>query len=162
MKSSFIRTSAVAGMTALAGLAIAACSPSLQNASDLKVDTATEFQASSSPATTGTSATGTASATTVAVASGAPSFIDCVAAPAQTPETVSLSCADDSDSLTTIEWAEWGTTEATGTGIRETLNPVTGQVVTAEDVEIILATPIEGAQGLVFTELTVNGELVAP
>lgn len=166
MTSSFIRTFAVAGMTGIAGLAMAACSPSLENPSDLKVDTATEFQAPSSQAApTGASATGTTSAaaeTTVAVAAGAPSFIDCVAAPAQTPETVSLSCADDSDSLTTIEWTEWGTAEATGTGTRETRDPVTGQVASEEDVEIVLATPVQGVQGLVFTEITIDGEVVAP
>lgn len=166
MKPSFLRTSAVTGMTAVAALAIAACSPALENPSTEKVDTATSFAA----ATTAAETTGTAEATptedaadtTAEAAAGDPSFIDCVAAPVQTPNAVSLSCADNSDNLVDIDWEEWGAEEATGTGTREVLDPETGEVEAEDDIEIILATPFEGAQGLVFTEITVDGVIVNP
>lgn len=155
MKSSRFRISVVTGLTAIGALAITACSPALENPSDLKVDTATEFAAPSS----GTTAT--TSATAAAVEAGAPSFIDCVSAPEQTPETVSLNCTDNSDNLVAIEWEEWGTEEATGTGTRETMDAA-GEVTSTESTEIVLAAPFEGPQGLVFTEITVDGAVITP
>lgn len=168
MKSSRFRISVVTGLTAIGALAMTACSPALENPSDLKVDTATEFSAPSSEATAASSATtaeNAAGSTTTAGADvvevGAPSFIDCVAAPVQTPATVSLNCADDSDSLVAIVWEEWGAEEATGTGTRETMDE-TGEVTTVESTEIVLAAPFQGPQGLVFTEITVDGAVVTP
>lgn len=165
MKSSRFRISVVTGLTALGALAVTACSPALENPSDLKVDTATEFSAAPSEAAATTTATtgepGTAATDADVVEAGAPSFIDCVAAPVQTPDTVSLNCADNSDSLMDIEWDQWGADEATGTGTRETVDE-TGEVTTVEATEIVLATPFEGPQGLVFTEITVDGAVVTP
>lgn len=168
MKSSRFRISVVTGLTALGALAITACSPALENPSDLKVDTATEFSASPSEAAATSTATtgepgaeGTAATDADVVEAGAPSFIDCVAAPVQTPDTVSLNCADNSDSLMGIEWDQWDTDEATGTGTRETVDE-TGETTTVEATEIVLAAPFEGPQGLVFTEITVDGAVVTP
>lgn len=163
MKSSFVRPSVAAGIAAVVGLAIAACSPALENPSDLKVETATEFQAPSPAAgSTGTTGTSAAETTTVQADATAPSFIDCVAAPAQTPETVTLNCADSSDLLVEIEWDKWEADEATGTGTRETLDATTGETTVEEDIEIILATPISAVQGLIFSEISVDGEIVTP
>ncbi|QGU06867.1 hypothetical protein COCCU_04605 [Corynebacterium occultum] len=166
MKSSFIRTSAAAGIVALAGLAITACSPSLENPSDLKVETATEFQAQAATGTTTAAATGTATTaaatTAVEAAADAPSFIDCVAAPAQTPETVTLNCADSSDLLVEIEWDKWEADEATGTGTRETVDAATGETTTEEEIDIVLTAPISGVQGLVFSAISVDGQVVNP
>lgn len=174
MKSSFIRTSVVTGVTAAAAIAVTACSPQLENPSDEKVETATEFSyppggepagpTAPADATTTTGATTAAAATAAngVVEPGAPSFIDCVAPPVQTPETVSLNCADNSDTLTEIDWEQWGTEEASGTGTRETTDPATGETSTEENVDVTLAAPIEGAQGPVFTEITVDGQVVTP
>ncbi|MGD7001778.1 hypothetical protein [Corynebacterium halotolerans] len=166
MKSSFIRTSVVTGLTAISALAVAACSPALENPSDEKVDTATGFAAPSGTAaasTTGASSTATTTAAggTAVAEAGAPSFIDCVAAPAQTPDTVSLDCTNNSDALVEIEWQEWGAEEATGTGTRETMDTA-GETTSEDNVEIVLASPFAGPQGLVFTEITVDGEIVTP
>lgn len=167
MKSSRFRIAVVTGLTAVGALAITACSPALENPSEQKVDTATEFSATPSEAaattatTTEPGATGTAATEADVVEAGAPSFIDCVAAPVQTPDTVSLNCADNSDSLTDIEWDQWGADEATGTGTRETVDE-TGEVTTVEATEIVLATPFQGPQGLVFTEITVDDAVVTP
>lgn len=171
MKSSLLRTSAVTGMAAVAALAITACSPALENPSPDQTNTATEAADTTTPGATGTAeatdtdTTGTAEPTaaeTAEAAAGDPAFIDCVAAPVQTPNAVSLSCADNSDNLVDIDWEEWGVEEATGTGTREVLDPETGEVEAEDDIEIILASPFEGPQGLVFTEITVDGVIVNP
>lgn len=157
--TSLSRKLLITGTTAVAALAITACSPANQVDSDTKVNTATGVAAPSTSATS--SAVSTTGATTTAVAAAdLPGYIDCVAAPAQEPVTISLNCADNSDQLTEIEWDAWDEDGATGTGARITLSPAGEQEVTQE-VEVELTFPTETSQGLVFSQVEVDGQLVA-
>lgn len=152
--TSLSRKLLITGTTAVAALAITACSPPHQVDSELKVDTATGVAAP-------TKSTSTSSAsTTVVAAEDLPGYIDCVAAPAQEPATISLNCADNSDQLTAIEWESWDEDTATGTATRIIFTPA-GAQETTEDVEVELSFPTETSQGLVFSQVEVDGEAIA-
>lgn len=143
----------ITATTAVAALAITACSPALEVDSETKVNTATGVAAPSKSAST----TG---ATTTAVADAdLPGYIDCVAAPVQEPVSISLNCADNSDQLTDIDWESWDETGATGSGSRIILSPAGEEEVT-EDVEVELSFPTATSQGLVFSQVTVEGVAV--
>lgn len=154
-----IRQVAAAGAAAVTALALAACVPPNENPSDEKVDTATEY---SGPVGTPVEETPTVNVAAVpttgvnATDAEVPGFIDCVAAPVEEPSTITLNCADGSDQLVDIEWVEWGEDEATGSGTRQT--PAGEE----EDVDVLLSVPTTSPQGLVFTQITVDGVLVAP
>lgn len=160
-----IRQVAAAGAAAVAALALAACTPPNENPSDVKIDTATEYsgpvgtptaEAAAEETTEATTpATGTAAAGAQAGAE-APGFIDCVAAPVEEPTTITLNCADGSDQLINIEWTEWDEESAVGTATRQ--SPEGAQ----EDVDVLLSLPTTSPQGLVFTQITVDGVLVTP
>ena len=155
--TSLSRKLLITGTTAVAALAITACSPT-EIDSDLKVDTATGVAA---PTSATTSAASTTSATTTAVAAeDLPGYIDCVAAPAREPQTISLNCADNSDQLTAIEWDTWDEDAATGTASRIIFTPEGTQEIT-EGVEVELTFPTETSQGLVFSQVEVDGQVIA-
>lgn len=153
--TSLSRKLLITGTTAVAALAITACSPSEAD-SDLKVDTATGVAA---PTSITTSAASTATTTAVAAAD-LPGYIDCVAAPAQEPQIISLNCADNSDQLTEIEWDAWDEDAATGTASRIIFTPEGTQEIT-EGVEVELTFPTETSQGLVFSQVEVDGQVIA-
>lgn len=156
--TSLSRKFLITATTAVAALAITACSPALEVDSETKVNTATGVAApSKSASTTGATTTG---ATTTAVADAdLPGYIDCVAAPVQEPVSISLNCADNSDQLTDIDWESWDETGATGSGSRIILSPAGEEEVT-EDVEVELSFPTATSQGLVFSQVTVEGVAV--
>ncbi|ANE03607.1 hypothetical protein [Corynebacterium crudilactis] len=134
------------GATALAAIALVACTPPNQNDSDLKVATATGVKAP-------------AKSTSTAAATDAPGYIDCVAAPTQQPSEISLNCAMDIDQLTDISWSAWTADSATGTGTRVVVSD-TGEETETEDVAVKLSFPTQSSQGLVFTQVTVDGQVV--
>lgn len=146
---------AVVGAAALA-LALAACSPPNEQPSDLKVDTATEFVAAPSRATSSTS-------TPVDPAS-LPGVIECVGSPELRPGSLALTCADANDRLIDITWDEWTATSASGTATRETndCDPdcARGTFGKTRGVEVELSEPVRSPQGLVFTRLVVDGDVI--
>ncbi|GAB2505395.1 hypothetical protein CATRI_04125 [Corynebacterium atrinae] len=131
-------------------LVLAACTPPNENPSDLKVDTATQFQAP------------TSSARPTLDTANLPGVIDCVGTPDYEPTTLSLACAGNNDRLFNIDWETWTEESATGIASRETntCDPTCadGTFETTRNVEVELSAPIQGPNGLVFTALTVDGE----
>lgn len=149
-----IRRIATVGVASVAALALAACTPPNENPSDIKIDTATEYAGPAEAETRPASGTGD---TTVAdTVEELPGFIDCVGTPSEEPEVITLDCVSYADQLTNIEWEEWGGDEAVGTGLR--LSAV-GQ---EDDVEVVLSTLTTTPQGVVFSQITVDGEIVTP
>ncbi|WP_080795773.1 hypothetical protein [Corynebacterium pacaense] len=138
-----IRACAVVGTAVLASVLLSACSPPNQVDSDLKIPTATGRTIS--PAVTGDSI---------------PGFIDCVSAPVRAPESLSLTCTDTDDRLTAIMWTSWDQDHAEGTGTR-TLIDATGTETTTADVAVELSEPTETSQGLVFSRVSINDEVIA-
>lgn len=165
-----LRRIATVGVASVAALALAACTPPNENPSDIKVDTATEYdgphEAETRPASGTDEDTTTANGTdedadaeaedTDVAAAELPGFIDCVGTPAEEPEVITLDCVTYADQITNIEWEEWGEDEAVGTGLRlSTL----GQ---EDDVEVVLSSLTTTPQGLVFSQIAVDGEIVTP
>lgn len=156
--TSLSRKLLITGVTAAAALAITACTPPNENDSDAKVDTATGVAA---PTTETSARTTTTAGTTTAIASAElPGYIDCVAAPTREPQVISLNCADNSDQLTAIEWVSWDEDGATGTGTR-IVTATVGEEEVTEDVEVELSAVTETSQGLVFSQVEVDGQVVA-
>lgn len=156
--TSLSRKLLITGVTAAAALAITACTPPNQNDSDVKVDTATGVAA---PTTETTARTTGAEGTTTAVAvADLPGYIDCVAAPTREPQVISLNCADNSDQLTAIEWVSWDEDGATGSGTR-IITTTVGEQEVIEDVDVELSAVTETSQGLVFSQVEVDGQVVA-
>ncbi|MBD8030811.1 hypothetical protein [Corynebacterium gallinarum] len=156
--TSLSRKLLITGVTAAAALAITACTPPNENDSDAKVDTATGVAA---PTTETSARTTTTAGTTTAIASAElPGYIDCVAAPTREPQVISLNCADNSDQLTAIEWVSWDEDGATGTGTR-IVTATVGDEEVIEDVDVELSAVTETSQGLVFSQVEVDGQVVA-
>lgn len=156
--TSLSRKLLITGVTAAAALAITACTPPNENDSDAKVDTATGVAA---PTTETSARTTTTAGTTTAIASAElPGYIDCVAAPTREPQVISLNCADNSDQLTAIEWVSWDEDGATGTGTR-IVTATVGEEEVIEDVDVELSAVTETSQGLVFSQVEVDGQVVA-
>ena len=156
--TSLSRKLQLTGVTAAAALAITACTPPNENDSDAKVDTATGVAA---PTTETSARTTTTAGTTTAIASAElPGYIDCVAAPTREPQVISLNCADNSDQLTAIEWVSWDEDGATGSGTR-ILTTTVGEQEVIEDVDVELSAVTETSQGLVFSQVEVDGQVVA-
>lgn len=156
--TSLSRKLLITGVTAAAALAITACTPPNENDSDAKVDTATGVAA---PTTETSARTTTTAGTTTAIASAElPGYIDCVAAPTREPQMISLNCADNSDQLTAIEWVSWDEDGATGSGTR-ILTTTVGEQEVIEDVDVELSAVTETSQGLVFSQVEVDGQVVA-
>lgn len=139
----------VSATTALAAVALVACSPN-EIDSELKVPTATGVSLPSK---------NVFATSTVTADEDAPGYIDCVAAPIQQPAEISLNCAMDIDRLTDISWSEWDADSATGAGTR-IVTTADGQETETEDVEVELSFPTESSQGLVFTQVTVDGQVL--
>ncbi|GAB3694692.1 hypothetical protein [Corynebacterium nasicanis] len=116
------------------GVVVSACSPPHEQASALKVDTATATRV-------------TPTATTAAPL---PGVIDCVGAPEHQPATLALSCLNDEDKLVDISWERWSSTTAVGTAVRETGSTRT------RDVRVELSAPVTTSQGLVFSAIAVD------
>ena len=152
--SRYSRSFAAVAAASLAGFALAACSPQLENPSTEKVDTALEQDADtvgvdSATETTGTeTTTATETETVAATAVSEVSFIDCVSVPAQEPEQVTLDCANPVNAVTAITWTEWDEDDATGTGTNQTTGAVS---------EVVLSAAEETDEGMVFTTITVDG-----
>lgn len=156
--TSLSRKLLITGVTAAAALAITACTPPNENDSDAKVDTATGVAA---PTTETSARTTTTAGTTTAIASAElPGYIDCVAAPTREPQVISLNCADNSDQLTAIEWVSWDEDGATGTGTR-IVTATVGDEEVIEDVDVELSAVTETSQGLVFSQVEVDGQVLA-
>lgn len=151
--TSLSRKLLITGVTAAAALAITACTPPNENDSDAKVDTATGVAAPTTETSARTTPTAIASAEL-------PGYIDCVAAPTREPQVISLNCADNSDQLTAIEWVSWDEDGATGTGTR-IVTATVGDEEVIEDVDVELSAVTETSQGLVFSQVEVDGQVVA-
>lgn len=138
------------------GVLISACSPPNERPSDLKIDTATEFVAAPAP----TSSTTGRPVDPLSL----PGVIECVGSPEMRPPSLALACADANDLLTNITWDEWTTTSASGTAVRETNNCepncARGRFEKTRGVEVELSEPVRSPQGLVFTKLVVDGDVI--
>ncbi|MDY3127113.1 MAG: hypothetical protein SOW59_03140 [Corynebacterium sp.] len=151
----FSRTT-VFGLTALASLALAACSPPGEVDSDVKVDNASTFTnttSTSSARATTTSAEPTATASATAGAEQV-AFIDCVSIPTVEPASITLDCVNNQDVISNIEWTSWDDTTAQGTGSRAN---AAGRTV---DADIVLSQPAVTTEGVVFTQIEVDGDVV--
>ncbi|AIG63899.1 hypothetical protein CATYP_03635 [Corynebacterium atypicum] len=135
----------------VAGAALTACTPPHENDSALKVDTATE-----APAEQGTSQTAQSPAASAAGAHAQPAdgelpgYANCAAAPTVRPASITLDCVQMTGFVTGIQWQEWTTQSATGTGQRG-----------AKTVTVELSEPAsaEGGQGgTTFTAIAIDGE----
>lgn len=155
------------GMTAVAALAIAACSPPGEVDSDIKIDNASTFENQNAPETSAASeseepsadASAEPSAAVDAAAGEEVQFIDCVATPVTEPVEVSLDCAANTDLVSEITWESWDAEGAEGTGTRVTDGT---EATEGEEVSITLSQPAETGNGLAFTQIEVDGELVTP
>lgn len=168
---------AAAGVTAIAAVVLAGCTPPHQNPSDLKVDTA-ETQAADSLASSGkTGQTSAASATNVAEASAiresatasetatavqasdkTPLVDNCGDTGLERPGRLNLDCKESRETLDDIVWDTWDEKGATGTATRITKNP--DRVI--EDSKVSLGGPQVVDGRLVFTVITVDGTPINP
>ena len=151
----FSRISAL-GVTAAAAFAIAACTPPGEVDSDVKIDNASTYEnqtstAGSSSESTSANPSAEPSATDEAAAGRQAQFIDCIAAPVTEPTEISLDCTNNTDIVTDIDWESWTAEEAEGTGVR-------GE----DEVTVVLSQPTQTQTGLAFTQIEVDGEVVAP
>jgi len=167
---------AVAGVAALAALALAGCTPPHQNPSSEKVDTATtqdpnSLKGAGTSATTAGTATSTATATNVTAANAvkeqetseaavaaAPVFNNCGATDLVRPDRLTVDCENQDDFLENIVWDQWGEDLAEGTATRVVTSPDNRE----EGVKVVLGNPeiVDGKP--VFTTVTVDGQPVVP
>ena len=155
MKRSSLYTALV---SAVIGLTLASCSPPHQVDSHKRVDTATSVTAGQGGASRAVSAASTNKTSNAHPAPAAGS------APTQ-PNYIALACGDNNDRLVNITWSRWDATEAVGTATRETNtclpNCADGHIESANNVEVKMGVPTETDQGMTFTQLTVNNEVIA-
>src|SRR5699024_206288 len=97
------------------------------------------------------SASAEPSTTAEAAAGEQAQFIDCVAAPVTEPTSISLDCTSNSDLVTEISWESWEAETAEGTGTRGN-----------DEVAVVLSQPTQTENGLAFTQIEVDGEVVTP
>ena len=144
---------ATLGATAAAAFAIVACSPPGEVDSDIKLDNASTFENQSSSASSSESESASAEPSTTAEAAAGEQaqFIDCVAAPVTEPTSISLDCTSNSDLVTEISWESWEAETAEGTGTRGN-----------DEVAVVLSQPTQTENGLAFTQIEVDGEVVTP
>ena len=142
---------ATLGATSAAAFAIVACSPPGEVDSDIKLDNASTFENQSSSASSSESASAEPSTTAEAAAGEQAQFIDCVAAPVTEPTSISLDCTSNSDLVTEISWESWEAETAEGTGTRGN-----------DEVAVVLSQPTQTENGLAFTQIEVDGEVVTP
>lgn len=166
---------AVAGVAALAALALAGCTPPHENPSSEKVDTATTQDPTSlkgAGATTAAQATSSARATNVTQANelnkdkgtavvsaeGTPTFNNCDATGLLRPDRLTVDCQNQDDFLEDIVWDQWGENLAEGTATRVVVSPDNRE----EGVKVVLGSPQIVNGELVFTTVTVDGQPVVP
>lgn len=159
---------AVAGVAALAALALAGCTPPHQNDSAEKVDTATSQDPTSlkgAGATTSAKATNVTEArqaqeqaTSSPAAAGAPVFNNCGATGLVRPDRLTVDCQNQDDYLEDIVWDQWNEDIAEGTATRVVVSPDNRE----EDVKVVLGNPENIDGQLVFTTVSVNGQPVVP
>lgn len=119
--------------------------------SDLDDDEDSELAAASGDSATGSSgATKTTSSRKVAV--NKIGFINCLGSPERKPAYVVLDCADPDERLTKIKWTSWESDSA----------KASAQNTDNQEVSLVLRSPVESAQGTVFSEILVDGQLVTP
>lgn len=165
MKRSSLYTALV---SAVIGLTLASCSPPHQVDSHKRVDTATSVtagQGGASRAVSAASTNKTSNAHPAPATGSAPTYIDCTGAPVTQPNYIALACGDNNDRLVNITWSRWDATEAVGTATRETNtclpNCADGHIESVNNVEVKMGVPTETDQGITFTQLTVNNEVIA-
>ena len=162
---------AVAGVAALAALALAGCTPPHQNPSSEKVDTATTQDPNSLKGASTATTTGTATATNVTAANAvkeqktseaavaaAPVFNNCGATDLVRPDRLTVDCENQDDFLENIVWDQWGEDLAEGTATRVVTSPDNRE----EGVKVVLGNPEIVAGKPVFTTVTVDGQPVVP
>ena len=107
-------------------------------------------------AASGDSATGSSGATKTTssrkVAANKIGFINCLGSPERKPAYVVLDCADPDERLTKIKWTSWESDSA----------KASAQNTDNQEVSLVLRSPVESAQGTVFSEILVDGQLVTP
>ena len=92
-----------------------------------------------------------------------PQFIDCVGVPSPQPSIISLDCIKNSDQMRDITWTEWTADHATGQGTRVRVKEAAKNTTTettrdiTKDVTVELRNPVLSPQGLVFTDIIIEG-----
>ena len=154
----------MAGVAALAALALARCQPPHQNPSDKKVDTA-QSQDAGSLKGAGASATDATNvveadqqATTTVAAEEVPSLNNCAAQGLVRPTRLTVDCENQDDFLEDIVWDTWDANLAEGTATRVVLSPDNRE----EGVKVVLGNPQVVDKELVFTSVSVDGTNVTP
>lgn len=154
----------MAGVAALAALALAGCQPPHQNPSDKKVDTA-QSQDAGSLKGAGASATDATNvveadqqATTTVAAEEVPSLNNCAAQGLVRPTRLTVDCENQDDFLEDIVWDTWDANLAEGTATRVVLSPDNRE----EGVKVVLGNPQVVDKELVFTSVSVDGTNVTP
>lgn len=79
-------------------------------------------------------------------------FINCLGTPEKKPDHIVLDCAHPDDRLTKLKWDSWDADSAKASAQDSDNNTVT----------LVLRSPVESAQGTVFSEIWVDGQLVTP
>ncbi|OEY23586.1 hypothetical protein [Corynebacterium sp. Marseille-P4321] len=159
---------AVAGIAAVAAIALAGCTPPNENPSTEKVDTAT----TQDPNSLKGAGSATASATNVTEADelsqdtgeavvaedGTPMLNNCGVTGLVRPERLTVDCKKQDDFLEDIVWDSWDDNLATGTATRVVLDPDNRE----EGVQVVLGSPQIVNDELVFTTMSVDGAPVNP
>ncbi|MBN9644782.1 hypothetical protein ACFSSC_07700 [Corynebacterium mendelii] len=139
----------ISATAAVAAVALCACSPPGEVASEKKIRTATY-----SPSTAWPLGPDPATAT----GKDHPGFIDCVGPAAPVPLSMSLDCTTDNDRLTAITWLTRSPQGATGRGTRVTVAD-DGTTTTIPGVVVELSEPIPTPGGdEVFSHVVVDGD----
>ena len=119
--------------------------------SDLDDDEDSELAAASGDSATGSSGA-TKTTSSRKVAANKIGFINCQGSPERKPAYVVLDCADPDERLTKIKWTSWESDSA----------KASAQNTDNQEVSLVLRSPVESAQGTVFSEILVDGQLVTP
>lgn len=119
--------------------------------SDLDDDEDSELAAASGDSATGSSGA-TKTTSSRKVAANKIGFINCLGSPERKPAYVVLDCADPDERLTKIKWTSWESDSA----------KASAQNTDNQEVSLVLRSPVESAQGTVFSEILVDGQLVTP
>ena len=93
-------------------------------------------------------------------------FINCLGAPERKPSFIVLDCGDPTLRLEKLEWESWGTDSAKATAQRvsqSTTGSKNSKDSSPQDtVTVTLRSPVESAQGVVFSEIWVDNQLITP
>ncbi|WP_306515749.1 hypothetical protein [Corynebacterium sp.] len=93
-------------------------------------------------------------------------FINCLGTPERKPSFIVLDCGDPTLRLEKLEWESWGTDSAKATAQRvshSTTGSKNSKDSSPQDtVTVTLRSPVESAQGVVFSEIWVDNQLITP